>query len=191
MRNQIELHEESIAFGLGRTQLLLILSLASLGLWIAFARLAVPPLIESAYRGESFRLLNETIKEQAQYPVEHYLQKWDRNATRVLVAGLAFWIVTFVITSRAFFRKFVGEATPGTLGAIRMWTCAILLLITVWDDLGSLALLPPEYRMDMGLMKVFQLGPLRPVFESFLASETALRLFQGVTEVVLFLGLIG
>jgi len=191
MRNQIELHEESIAFGLGRTQLLLILSIVSLALWMAVAKLAVPPLIESAYRGESFRLLNETIKEQAQYPVDHYLQKWERNATRVLVAGLAFWIMTFLITSRAFFRKFVGEATPGTLGAIRMWTCAILLLITVWDDLGSLALLPPEYRMDMGLMKVFHEGPFGSVFNTFLTSETAMRWFQRVTELVLFLGVIG
>src|SRR5215471_10006957 len=191
MRNQIELHEESIAFGLGRTQLLLIFSLASLALWIGFAKLAVPPMIESAYRGESFRFLNETIKEQAQYPVEHYLEKWDRNAARVLVAGLAFWIVTFLITSRAFFRKFVGEATPGTLGAIRMWTCAILLIITVWDDLGSLALLPPEYRMDMGLMRVFHEGPFGGVFNAFLTNETAMRLFQRVTELVLILGVIG
>src|SRR5215831_6566820 len=43
----------------------------------------------------------------------------------------------------------------------------------------------------MGLMAIFHAGPLGPVFGSFLGSETALRLFQRVTEIVLFLGLIG
>src|SRR5262249_47354983 len=128
---------------------------------------------------------------QRELPVEFYLQLWNRITTTVLLAGLSFFGLTWLVTSKTFFRKFVGEATPATLGAIRMWTCAILLMITVWDDLGSLALLPPEYRMDMGLMTLFHSGPLRPVFESFLASETALRLFQRVTEVVLLLGLIG
>src|SRR5262245_7579786 len=64
-------------------------------------------------------------------------------------------------------------------------------MIAVWVDLGSFALLLTEYRMNMGLMTLFLSGPLRPIFESFLASETALRLFQRVTEVVLLLGLIG
>jgi len=190
MRNRIE-QPDATVFGLGRTQLFLTLCLVSLGLWIAFAKLAVPPLIQSAYRGQSFPLLNGIIEGQAELPVEFYLQLWNRLTTTVVVAGLAFFVLSWLITSKTFFRKFVGAATPGTLGAIRMWTCAILLLITVWDDLGGLALLPPEYRMDMGLMRVFHSGPLGPVFDSFLASETALRLFQRVTEVVLFLGLIG
>jgi predicted DCC family thiol-disulfide oxidoreductase YuxK len=190
MRNRIE-QPDAFMFGLGRTQLFLTLCLVSLGLWIAFAKLAVPPLIESAYRGESYSFLNGIIVGQAEEPVEFYLQLWNRVTTTALVAGLAFFVLSWLITSKTFFRKFVGEATPGTLGAIRMWTCAILLMITVWDDLGSLALLPPEYRMDMGLMKVFHSGPLGPLFGSFLASETALRLFQRVTEIVLFLGVIG
>jgi predicted DCC family thiol-disulfide oxidoreductase YuxK len=190
MKNRIEQFDATV-FGLSRTQLLLTLCLVSLGLWMVVAKLAVPPLIESAYRGQSFPVLNGIIEGQAELPVEFYLQLWNRITTTVLLVGLSFFGLSWLITSKTFFRKFVGEATPATLGAIRMWTCAILLMITVWDDLGSLALLPPEYRMDMGLMTLFHSSLLRPVFETLLASETALRLFQRLTEVVLLLGLIG
>jgi len=154
MKNRIEQFDATV-FGLSRTQLLLTLCLVSLGLWMVVAKLAVPPLIESAYRGQSFPVLNGIIEGQAELPVEFYLQLWNRITTTVLLVGLSFFGLSWLITSKTFFRKFVGEATPATLGAIRMWTCAILLMITVWDDLGSLALLPPEYRMDMGLMTFF------------------------------------
>jgi hypothetical protein len=190
MSKPIEWHEESV-FGLSRTQLLVVSALLSIGLWMAFAKLAVPPVIQSAYQGTSYGILNRVIQGQSELPVQYYLQLWDRIALTVLVSTLAFWMLSLVTTSKTFFRRFVGNATPGTLGVIRAWTCTILLLITLWDDLGSLALLPPEYRTDMGLITLIQVGPLRTLFDSFLGSETALRLFQRVTELMLFLGLIG
>ena len=51
MKNRIEQFDATV-FGLSRTQLLLTLCLVSLGLWMVVAKLAVPPLIESAYRGQ-------------------------------------------------------------------------------------------------------------------------------------------
>ena len=174
---------------INRAWLLFILSCATATCWLLFAKFVVPPIIESVYRGESLSLLNNAIRGQAEFPVEYYLQKWDGITMLVLWADLAFWTLAFATTSEFFFRKFVGEATPGTLGAIRMWTCAILLLSILWEDLGSIALLPLEIRVPMGLMKILDELPIG--YQQFLTSELALRIFQWLTELVLFLGMAG
>ena len=45
-------HCRNLVRRVGRVRLLLLLMLLSLGLWLVFAKLVVPPVIESAYRGE-------------------------------------------------------------------------------------------------------------------------------------------
>src|SRR5207247_3534540 len=124
----------------GHIRLLLVL-MGLLLMWIMFAKLIVPPVIESAYRGESWPFLNRMILGQAEFSVSHYLQKWDKVTITVLLSGLGFSLIVLVISSPAFIRNIVGEATPGSLGSIRMWTCAILLLTTYLEDLPSIALL--------------------------------------------------
>jgi len=104
----------------GRVRLLLSLMLLSLGLWIVFAKLVVPPIIESAYRGESWSCLNRMISGQAVHSVRHYLQMWDRVSIVCLVSSLGFLLLMLVFSSPACIRNIVGEATPGSLGAIRM-----------------------------------------------------------------------
>jgi len=116
--------------------------LVSKAMWIAFAKLVVPPVIESACRGESWPFLNRMILGQAEFSVSHYLQKWDKVTITVLLSGLGFSLIVLVISSPAFIWRIVGEATPGSLGAIRMWICTILLLTTSMEDLPSIALLP-------------------------------------------------
>jgi lysophospholipase L1-like esterase len=85
----------------GRIRLLLGLMILSLGLWIVFAKLVVPPVIESAYRGESWSFLNRMISGQATSPVSAYLQKWDKATIYGLLSGLGFWLVVLVISSPA------------------------------------------------------------------------------------------
>jgi len=174
---------------MGRIPFLLVLCCITALLWLACAKLAVPPLIESVYRGESLPVFNALIKGQSQFPVSHYLQKWDRITIEIVIGLVGFWLLVIVTTSPFYFRRFVGEATPGTLGAIRMWTCAILLLSTLWDDLSSIALLPLELREPMGLMKILDELPIG--YQQFLTSAVSLRLFQWLTELLLFLGVIG
>jgi hypothetical protein len=82
----------------GRIALLLTLMVISLGLWIICAKLVVPPVIESAYRGESWSFLNRMIRGQATHPVSEYLQDWDAVTIPVLLAGLGFWLVLLVIS---------------------------------------------------------------------------------------------
>jgi len=172
----------------GRIPLLLILMVVSVSLWIVFAQLVMPTLIESAYRGESWSFLNRLIRGQAAHPVSEYLQNWDRVTVPVLLKGLGFWVVVLVISSPKFFRRMVGDATPGSLGAIRMWTCLILLIGILIEDLPSIALLPAEMRQSHGLTKYFYslIG-----FERLVASESGLRAFKWLTELILFLGLLG
>jgi hypothetical protein len=56
----------------GHIRLLLVLMGVSL-VWIIFAKLIVPPVIESAYRGESWPFLNRMIHGQAVHSVHFYL----------------------------------------------------------------------------------------------------------------------
>src|SRR6476620_8087557 len=97
------------------TYLLLLLCLITITVLFVFAKFVTPPLIERAYRGESFSFLNSVIHGQQVHSVAFYLQLWDDIARRLLVSGLVFWLLAIVLSSRAFLR-FVGDATPGTLG---------------------------------------------------------------------------
>jgi hypothetical protein len=172
-----------------RILLLLVACCISMTLWMVFAKLAAPSLIEAIYRGESFSILNSMIKGQAEFPLEHYLQKWNYRTMVALWSGIGFWLLAMLMTSPFFFKRFVGEATPGTLGAIRVWVCFILLISTLWEDLPSFALLPLELREDMGMMKIFDVLPIG--YQSFLTSGASLRLFQWLTILLLFLAMIG
>ena len=187
-------------FGLwmSRIRLLLLLMCILAVLWVAFAKVVVPPLIESAYRGESLPLLNSMIKGQRENSMSHYLEKWDWLIIKYLLNGLVVGLLIIAVSSPPFFRRFVGEATPGSLGAIRMWTCAILLLTISWEDLASIALIPVELRQPENLPEqVLQYGVMHylyslPIgFDSFVTSGTSLWVFQLLTEIVLFLGVIG
>src|SRR5262245_39359760 len=172
----------------GRTRMLAVLMIISTGLWIIVAKVIVPAIIESAYRGESWSLLNRMIIGQATHPVNEYLQDWDAVTIPGLMMCLGFWLILFVFTSPAFVQRVVGNATPGSLGAIRMWTCLILLLGTLIEDLPSIALLPVEMRQSLGLTKyLYTLFG----FERVVVSGANLRAFQWLTELILFLGLIG
>jgi hypothetical protein len=109
------------------------------------------------------------------------------------VSGLGFWLILLVISSPTFFRRIVGEATPGSLGAMRMWTCAILLLTRLLEDLGSIAWLPAEVRQHhpKGMLEFGYLYTLPIGLEGLVTSEMSLRVFQLLTELLLFLGSVG
>lgn len=117
------------------------------------------------------------------------LQSWHVYIQASVLVVIGFGLVALVTTMPAFFRRFVGEATPGSLGAIRVLTCAILLGDTLIRDLASSALLPSEMRLPMGLLQLFYALPIG--FDQFLLSEASLWAFKWVTALTLFLGMIG
>jgi len=157
--------------------------------WLVFATLAVPRLIEQVYRGQSWPALNRLITGQYELPLEFYLHRWNVITIEMTVAIAGCWALAVMMTSEWFGRRVVGAATPGTLGAIRMWTCGILLVSTAWDDLASIGRLPLEYHVDMGVLKIAHALPIG--FDRLLTSQTGLGLWQLATEVLLLLGLIG
>lgn len=176
-----------------RARALFIAMVVGLALWLAFAHLVAPLVIESAYRGESIPILNNLIKGHANHSVEEYLSDWRQLAWKFTISYTAFGLLGLVVfmstNSQTFFRRFVGEATPGTLGAMRALTCGILLLWTMLEDLPSIAWLPVEARHPLGVMQWLYALPLG--LDRLVASEAWLRVFQLVTEVVLFLGMVG
>ncbi len=53
-------------------------------LWFILSNFVVPPIIESAYRGESLPIPNDIISGQEIHPLEHYLAGWEIISWRVL-----------------------------------------------------------------------------------------------------------
>jgi hypothetical protein len=84
---------------MGRIPFLLILTCISAGLWFAFAKLVVPPIIQSAYRGESLSFLNSMIKSQHTHSVDYYLQKWNGIATDIVVSLLGLWLLALIAST--------------------------------------------------------------------------------------------
>ncbi len=158
-------------------------------LWAAFAKLIVSPIIQGAYDSSHASLLKSLILGLGQHPDEYYLKMVDKLAGAGLLGSLGFCLVALVLSSPAFFRRFVDEATPGSLGAIRVLTCAVLLANTLWENVASTTLLPIEMRQPKGLMKLFYILPIN--FESFVQSSIALEIFKWSTAIILLLGMIG
>lgn len=85
--------------------LLLTLLIVALGLgWIVLSKYAVPPLIQSAHRGESLSIFNQMIAGRASHPVEEYLLDWERLQWRVLL-GLLMGGVFLVLVTRPEFQR--------------------------------------------------------------------------------------
>jgi predicted DCC family thiol-disulfide oxidoreductase YuxK len=61
--------------------------------------------------------------------------------------------------------------------------------MTFLEDMASIALLPAETRSPKGILEYFYWLPIG--FEKFVTSETGLRAFQWLTELLLILGVVG
>ncbi len=84
----------------------------SLGLiWMVFSTYAVPPLINSAYRGESLPIFNRMISGQASHPLAEYLSDWDRLRWRVLVDFSLVGFLVVLVMRPEFRRALWGCAT--------------------------------------------------------------------------------
>ncbi|MDQ3440734.1 MAG: DCC1-like thiol-disulfide oxidoreductase family protein, partial [Planctomycetota bacterium] len=92
-------------------------------------------------------------------------------------------------TSRAFARRIVGTATPGTLGAIRVLTCMVCAYAALQEPVTSVVLLSPADRTPMGVMDFVYRLPIG--FNSLVRSETGLTAFKAITVALLLVGAIG
>lgn len=55
--------------------------------WSAFATWAAPPVIEAAYDGRSWPILNRVMRGRGPHPLGHYLELWGSFSGAVLLAG--------------------------------------------------------------------------------------------------------
>lgn len=169
-----------------------LVSLTALAAWLVVATQIVPGLITSAYNGESSPLFNALIISRAEHPLPEYLEYW-RNVTWVgALWCVAFWAagpLRRLVASQRFFDRAVGAATPGALGALRAWACGILLVMTIWEDLASTALLPRSMVQPKGVLHLLHAAPIG--FDRFLASAAALWVFEQFTIALLVMGVVG
>ena len=169
-----------------------VVSLGLLVLWLIVATQIVPPLIVRAYNGESLSVFNALIISRSEHPLSEYLQYWRNVMWLGVIWCLGFWLASplrRLMSSDRFFERAVGACTPGALGAIRSWTCGILLAMTVWEDLASTAMLPRSMAQPKGILHLLHVAPIG--FERFLASAPALWAFEYFTILVLLLGIVG
>jgi predicted DCC family thiol-disulfide oxidoreductase YuxK len=125
--------------------------------WAGFAWGVVPGLIRSAYAGHGPAFIERAMGSKADWPVEHYLAKWSGAAASLLSLWVMAVVVPLLTTSRTFERKYVGLATPGTLGAIRAWIALVMLYMAsssqIWKAPELIA--AGQKHVSMGLMDVF------------------------------------
>ena len=156
----------------------IVVTLIGAALWSAFAWGVAPAILRSGYEGTSVDPVNRLFEFKHAYPFEHYWTKFSNLAGLALVCWLALGALTLLFDSRAFAKRFVPPATPGTIGVVR---CLVSLLciyyVTWWDDLPALAHLPSDMRKPMGSLEFFY---KIPGFAALVASEDALRAYRAV-----------
>ncbi|MGB7522135.1 MAG: hypothetical protein WA896_21100 [Spirulinaceae cyanobacterium] len=164
-------------------------SAAWLGIiWIAVAKLIIRPLLQAAYSDKGLPIISNIIL-GLNKPLDRLLLRLDSLTEAGLIFFIAFGLIALVTTSKTFFNKFVGQATPETLGSIRIITCGFLFTSALWEELASSALLPEQMRVFMGTMDIFYALPIG--FDAFTKSYTALLVFKWITVIVLLLATVG
>src|SRR5688572_18510992 len=106
---------------------------------------------------------------------------WSRVSLRAALSSVS--------SASAFRERFVGNATPGALGAVRIIVCSTALIVTLWEQLPSAALIPTSLRGRMGLLELFYELPIG--FRGFVSSATCLHALKWGTIAALFLGAVG
>lgn len=173
---------------LARIAMLIVLIAGAIaGLITAFG--VMPSLIRSAYEGTGAHFLDGAFDHKDEHPLSFYLSKWYKLAGGAMVAWVGFWSLALITTSRRFAEHLVGSATPGRLGAIRVFTCLIMMRMAWGDNVYSVIHLPDTQRKSMGIMNWFY-GYV-PGFAEMVHNAPALTAFKALTLAALFFAMIG
>lgn len=118
------------------------------------------------------------------------MEQWAVIVGKGFWGLILLWIIPIFFTGH-FYDRFVGPATPGTLGAIRAVVCAILILWVMREDLGTTAWLPATMFSPSRLGLVEHLYNLDIGLWRMMRSPWACRAFEAFTVGVLLLGMVG
>lgn len=115
---------------------------------------------------------------------------WSRLVGKGFWGLMLLWLLPLLFTRR-FYERFVGPATPEALGAIRALICLSMVFWVLREDLGTTALLPESMLNPDSLGLLVWLYDAGPWMNAMMRSPMACRVFQGVTVVLLLLGMMG
>src|SRR5262245_15309463 len=96
------------AIGSRRVWKFVLLCLLSEVVWLGVGTLFVPAIIIQAYHGKSAVAINGFFVGQP-HPVEFYLQQWSAILHLGVLFWLGLWAFALVLTSPAFWQRYVGE----------------------------------------------------------------------------------
>ena len=182
-------------------------------LWVGFSRRVMPNLIRAAVKGESYAPLNDFISlRKLKAPIKmrsdhesnkvishrppdseaylaYFLSRWNDVAVMGLIIWGCFGVLMWRPTRTYFAQHHVGTATPGTLGAMRVFVCLVAVFMLLYDEpIEDVSSWLGVKRRPMGIMKWFY--PIPIIDQITHDRHTALK-FKGFTIGVLLLGAVG
>jgi len=114
--------------------------------WILFSTLIAPRIIESAYNGTSYEILDRAISGRSQHPFEFYLRKWNIVSWTLLIGamGVLLPVVWFTpVRLLKAWRNYWFHPVPlvylGLLRIVAVGAQLIMLLMERGYGLGQLA----------------------------------------------------
>ncbi|MGH7215249.1 MAG: hypothetical protein ACREIT_10850 [Tepidisphaeraceae bacterium] len=157
--------------------------------WVIFAQLVVPPMIRLAHAGRGPAALRGVMSDRHSRPVEYYLNRWQRAQVPAVVGAGVLGLMWGVARTRRFASVALAPASSQWLAAMRIGTCAVLLVTTLIDDLPGSAGLPVDMRVPMGVTDVLALLPGGA--DRVLSSYAALAALKWATVAALLAGIAG
>ena len=135
--------------------------------WILFSTLVAPGIVQSAYEGKSYEILNQMISGRSAHPVEFYLRKWSVVSWAALVVTMAALLPVVSFTPHQLFkawRRYWFRPTPlvylALLRIVAVGTQLILLLVEDGYRLrqfAGLASLPDSMYKPLPALQLFLL----------------------------------
>ena len=146
--------------------------------WILFSILIAPGIIQSAYDGRSYEIVNRMISGRSEYPVEFYLRKWNIASWMVLIVTIGVLLPVVWFTPHQLFkawRKYWFRPAPLVyLALFRIIAVGTQLIVVLTEreyrlqHFAGLASLPDSMYKPLPVLQLF-LFPFglyaRPSFE--------------------------
>jgi hypothetical protein len=154
---------------------------------VLFAWLVMPAALRAVHAGTAPAVVASLIGSTGRF-IDDELDRWHRIATGGLVMWALGGAVYLAVSSRAFATRVVGTATPGTLGAVRMVVCLVMIAMAHGEKVRSVVPKTPADRGPMGVMSLFFAVP---GFDQLMDSGAGLAALKALVMALLLAGAVG